>query len=65
MSAQAGVRQLANMRLVHQIDINQGFENRGRQFHRADFLTLHVQNIDYHSIRSLSPGLPVTACALH
>ncbi len=48
VGAKACIRHLAFVRLVHQVYINWGFENRIRQIHRADFLSLHIQDINFH-----------------
>src|SRR5512135_161668 len=59
--AQAGIRHLLNIGLVHQIHIHLSFEDLGRQLHSLDLFTLHVENIHFH--RPVLPLSALTACA--
>jgi hypothetical protein len=46
--AKARICHLADIRLVHQVYINFGFEDGGGQFHRLHLLAFHVENVCFH-----------------
>ncbi len=48
MRTEAGIRHLARVSLVHQVHIDRGFEDAGRQFHLRELLAFHVENIYFH-----------------
>ena len=54
MQTQACIRHLAHVCLMHQANIDRGFEDVGRQFYRVDILPAYIFNLQFNRHESTS-----------